>query len=326
MSEPTAWGAGLAWTTRDGRTLDWWCPDPRLGGPPPEKDPWPGEAELAALRQLDSERQMERQVRRVTAVLDEPPTSPADAYLRLQLLSHRLVKPNELNLDGIFGLLENVAWTSVGPCAADTFERTRPLLELVGRGPVRVYGVDKLPAMTDYVIPSGVRIADSSRVRLGAYLAPGTTVMQEGFINFNAGTLGESMIEGRVSQGVVIGAGADVGGGASIMGTLSGGGSVRISVGPRSLIGANAGIGISLGADCVVEAGLYITAGTKVAVTGPPSAVPSAAGPQTRLVKAIELSGLDGLLFRRNSVTGTVEAIYRPDGIGTELNSELHAN
>jgi 2,3,4,5-tetrahydropyridine-2-carboxylate N-succinyltransferase len=272
--------------------------------------------------------------------LDRPPETAQDAYLRLHLLSHRLVKPNELNLEGIFGVLPNVVWTNAGPCQVEDFERTRWRIEAAGRGPVRVYGVDKFPALTDYVVPSGVRIADSSRVRLGAYLAPGTTVMHEGFVNFNAGTLGASMIEGRVSQGVIVGTEADVGGGASIMGTLSGGGKTRITVGPRSLIGANAGIGISLGADCVVEAGLYLTAGTKLAViedtvadaarpTSPSASpgLPSAVGSRVdRVAKAAELSGQDGWLFRRDSLTGTVQAIRRQPGLGAKLNVELHAN
>jgi 2,3,4,5-tetrahydropyridine-2-carboxylate N-succinyltransferase len=251
-----------------------------------------------------------------TIDLDVAPADTADAYLRLHLLSHRLVRPGELNLDGIFGVLPNVVWTSAGPCQVDGFEEVRARLEDAGRGPVRVHGVDKFPAMTDYVVPAGVRIADASRVRLGAYLAAGTTVMHEGFVNFNAGTLGASMIEGRVSQGVVVGDGSDVGGGASIMGTLSGGGKERVRIGARSLLGANSGVGISIGDDCVVEAGLYVTAGTKVVFAG-------------TTVKALELSGRPGLLFRRNSLTGAVEAVARAVGAagpGVELNAELHAN
>jgi 2,3,4,5-tetrahydropyridine-2-carboxylate N-succinyltransferase len=241
----------------------------------------------------------------------DPPVDAADVYLRLHLLSHRLVRPNDVDLTDVFGLLSNVVWTNYGPCPVDGFEQTR--LRLRRHGPVAVYGVDKFPRMTDYVIPAGVRIADADRVRLGAHLAPGTTVMHEGFVNFNAGTLGASMVEGRISAGVVVGDGSDIGGGASIMGTLSGGGKEIISVGKGCLVGANAGIGISLGNDCVVEAGCYITAGTKVSL------------PDNRIVKARELSGRDGLLFRRNSVTGAVEALARSGDWGG-LNLALHAN
>jgi 2,3,4,5-tetrahydropyridine-2-carboxylate N-succinyltransferase len=243
--------------------------------------------------------------------LDAAPESVPDAYLRLHLLSHRLVAPHGLNLDGIFGVLPNVVWTNAGPCAVEDFESTR--MAMRRKGPVQVLGVDKYPRMTDYVVPSGVRIADADRVRLGAHLAAGTTVMHEGFVNFNAGTLGASMVEGRISSGVVVGEGSDVGGGASIMGTLSGGGKERISVGRRCLIGANAGIGISLGDDCVVEAGVYITAGSKLTL------------PDGSIVKAASLSGQDGLQFWRNSVTGALEARPRA-GTGIALNAELHAN
>ncbi|HKT01450.1 MAG TPA: DapH/DapD/GlmU-related protein, partial [Rugosimonospora sp.] len=248
----------------------------------------------------------------VIASLEDPPADPADAYLRLHLLSHRLVAPHRTNLDGIFGLLANVAWTSAGPCPPDRVDELQAAVRAAG-GRLAVYGVDKFPRMADYVVPAGVRIADTDRVRLGAHLAAGTTVMHEGFVNFNAGTLGTSMIEGRVSAGVVIGDGSDVGGGSSIMGTLSGGGKETIRVGERCLIGANAGIGISLGDDCVVEAGCYVTAGSKVTLPG------------GRLVKASELSGVDGLLFWRNSVTGALEARPR-DGRGVALNAALHVN
>lgn len=247
----------------------------------------------------------------VSIDLDAPPANVADAYLRLHLLSSRLCQPRTLNVDGLFGVLPNVVWTSAGPCAVADFESTRATLR--ARGHVTVFGVDKFPRMVDYVIPSGVRIADADRVRLGAHLAEGTTVMHEGFVNFNAGTLGASMVEGRISAGVIVGDGSDVGGGASIMGTLSGGGTEQISIGERCLLGANAGVGISLGDDCVVEAGLYVTAGTKVALQ------------DGRTVKAFELSGVSGLLLRRNSVTGAIEALSR-DGGGVELNAELHAN
>jgi 2,3,4,5-tetrahydropyridine-2-carboxylate N-succinyltransferase len=248
--------------------------------------------------------------------LDATPADTSDLYLRLHLLSHRLVAPNQVNLDGIFQTLTNVVWTSAGPCAVEGFEQVRAALAAAGRGPVTVCAIDKLPRMVDYVIPAGVRIADASRVRLGAHLAPGTTVMHEGFVNFNAGTLGASMVEGRVSQGVVVEAGADIGGGASIMGTLSGGGTERVRIGRRSLVGANAGIGISLGADCVVEAGTYVTAGAKVALVG--------WGERSgQVVKARELSGHDAVLFRRNSLTGALEAVRRA-GTGVQLNPVLH--
>lgn len=231
-------------------------------------------------------------------------------WLRLHLLSHRLVEPNNVNLDGAFGLLQNVVWTNFGPCAVADFERTR--LRLRHRGPLTVFGVDKFPRMLDYVVPTGVRVADGGRVRLGAHLASGTTVMHEGFVNFNAGTLGASMVEGRISASVVVGDGSDVGGGASIMGTLSGGGKEKIVIGERVLLGANSGVGISIGDDSVVEAGLYVTAGTRVQLGD-------------KVVKAVELSGVSNLLFRRNSITGAVEALPRA-GQHVELNSVLHAN
>ncbi len=248
---------------------------------------------------------------RITS-LDDPPADAADAYLRLHLLSHRLIAPHGANLDGVFGLLSNVVWTSAGPCPVDDFEATR--LRLRAQGPVQVFGVDKFPRMTDYVVPTGVRIADADRVRLGAHLAVGTTVMHEGFVNFNAGTLGASMVEGRISAGVVVADGSDVGGGASIMGTLSGGGKEVIRVGQGCLIGANAGLGISLGDDCVIEAGCYVTAGTKLRL------------PDGTVVKARELSGRDGVLFRRNSLTGAVEALPRGGRQWGGLNAQLHAN
>ena len=248
----------------------------------------------------------------VTADLDLPPADTADAYLRLHLLSHRLVRPNSMNLEGIFKVLPNVCWTSLGPVAVSDIGavRERALVQGVH---LEVRSVDKFPPMLDYVVPSGVRVADASRVRLGAHLAEGTTVMHEGFVNFNAGTLGPAMVEGRISQGVVVGAGTDVGGGASIMGTLSGGGSQVISVGERCLLGANSGLGISLGDDCVVEAGLYLTAGTVVTL------------PDGRRAKARDLSSRPGLLFRRNSVSGSVEAIMR-QGTWGSLSGDLHAH
>ncbi|HVN13844.1 MAG TPA: 2,3,4,5-tetrahydropyridine-2,6-dicarboxylate N-succinyltransferase [Kineosporiaceae bacterium] len=310
----TAWGYGLATITDAGTTLDTWYPSPALGpapGPSPQLVP----AELAALEDADPQRGVRQVVVRTEIDLDAPPADVPDAYLRLHLLSHRLVRPHGVDLAGLFGVLVNVVWTNYGPCAVDDFERTRLRL-LTGpraNGRVDVFGVDKFPRMTDYVLPAGVRIADADRVRLGAHLAPGTTVMHEGFVNFNAGTLGTSMIEGRISSGVVVGDGSDVGGGASVMGTLSGGGTHVVSIGRRCLIGANAGIGISLGDDCVVEAGCYVTAGTKVRLL-----------PGDAFVKAAELSGACGLLFWRNSMTGVVEA--RPLGRRVELNEALHAN
>ena len=239
-------------------------------------------------------------------------------YLRLHLLSHRLVRPHGQNLDGVFGHLPNVAWTNAGPVLPDDAARLRPQLQRAG---IQVQGLDKFPRLTDYVQPRGVRIADASRVRLGAHLAPGTTVMHEGFVNFNAGTLGASMVEGRISQGVVVGDGSDIGGGASIMGTLSGGGAHRVAIGSRTLLGANSGIGISIGDDSVVEAGLYVTAGTKVVVLD--STLDADARPRT--VKAAQLSGVAGLLFRRNSQTGAIEALPRSGRWGG-LNAVLHAN
>jgi 2,3,4,5-tetrahydropyridine-2-carboxylate N-succinyltransferase len=244
--------------------------------------------------------------------LDEPPVDAHDIYLRLHLLSHRLVQPHGVSLEGIFGLLNNVVWTSLGPCDPEGFEETRTRLRARGI-PVEVRGIDKFPPMADYVVPSGVRIADASRVRLGAHLAEGTTVMHEGFVNYNAGTLGNAMVEGRISAGVIVDADTDIGGGASIMGTLSGGGKEVVRLGRRCLLGANAGVGISLGDDCTVEAGLYVTAGTRVSL------------PDGTVVKARELSGRDGLLFRRNSVSGAVEALPT-SGSWTGLNTDLHAN
>ena len=291
--------------------LDVWFPSPNLG---PKVDD-----DTGSLAELSGDDEV-RGVRRVVvacevADLHQPPVDAYDAWLRLHLLSHRIVRPHEIDMSGIFGLLTNVVWTSEGPCAVPGFERTRARLRAAGRS-VAVYGVDKFPRMADYVVPTGVRIADADRVRLGAHLAEGTTVMHEGFVNYNAGTLGASMVEGRISAGVVVGDGSDIGGGASIMGTLSGGGSEVISIGERCLLGANAGIGISLGDDCVVEAGCYVTAGTKVLLHGD--------GDQST-VKAAELSGSSGVLFRRNSTTGAVEALPRK-GQGIALNTALHAN
>nr|WP_246084276.1 2,3,4,5-tetrahydropyridine-2,6-dicarboxylate N-succinyltransferase [Nocardioides plantarum] len=305
-------GHGLVTLDADGVVLDAWFPEPLLAadaGPVPEG--------LDALAVPDDVRRVTREVRRVEiADLAAPPASTEDAWLRLHLLSHRLVRPHGLSLEGVFGLLTNVVWTSAGPCAVAGFELTRARLRASGAH-VTVFGVDKFPRMVDYVVPSGVRIGDADRVRLGAHLAEGTTVMHEGFVNFNAGTLGASMVEGRISGGVVVGDGSDVGGGASIMGTLSGGGTQVISIGERCLLGANAGIGISLGDDCVVEAGCYVTAGTKVTIRDRDD--------KPAVVKALELSGLDNVLFRRNSVSGTIEAVPWK-GTGIALNEALHAN
>ena len=309
-TERSAWGYGLASVTESGTVLDTWFPSPALGQAEQE-NPYGAPVDLVAAAKEDPRRGIRAQVVHVVIDLDTPPEDASDAYLRLHLLSHRLVQPNTINLDGIFGVLNNVVWTNYGPCEVEGFERTR--LRLRESGPVQVFGVDKFPRMTDYVVPSGVRIADADRVRLGAHLAAGTTVMHEGFCNFNAGTLGTSMVEGRIVQGVVVGDGSDIGAGASIMGTLSGGGTARVSIGERCLLGANAGIGIALGDDCVVEAGLYVTAGTKVTLE------------DGRVVKAKELSGASGLLYLRNSVNGRVEARSRT-GQGIELNSALHAN
>jgi 2,3,4,5-tetrahydropyridine-2-carboxylate N-succinyltransferase len=304
-----AWGYCLTTYAADETVLDAWFPSPVLGERPADAAP---AAELKALEGSDALRRVEKRVELVEVDLDAAPATTQDVWLRLHLLSHRLVRPHGQSLDGVFGLLTNVVWTSEGPCAVEGFELTRARLKAAGR-PVAVYGVDKFPRMTDYVLPTGVRIADADRVRLGAHLAEGTTVMHEGFVNFNAGTLGASMVEGRISGGVVVGNGSDVGGGASIMGTLSGGGKQVISVGERCLLGANSGLGISLGDDCVVEAGLYVTAGTKVTM------------PDGSTRKALDLSGASNVLFRRNSATGVVEAVGW-HGEGIVLNEALHAN
>lgn len=303
----TAWGAGIATVTDDGTVLDTWFPQLGLGKPSRSFE-W----ELAGWHALADPRGLAGELVDMVIDTDAPPASTADVYLRLHLLSHRLVKPREVNLDGLFPLLPNNAWTNLGPVPPDQVDALRARLVYTGQR-LQVYGLDKFPRMTDYVTPSGIRIADADRVRLGAHLAPGTTVMHEGFCNFNAGTLGASMVEGRISQGVVVGDGSDIGGGASIMGTLSGGGSEQITIGERCLLGAQAGIGISLGDECVVEAGLYVTAGTLVKM------------PDGEVVKARLLSGAAGLLYRRNSQTGAVEAIPRSVK-WTGLNAALHAN
>jgi 2,3,4,5-tetrahydropyridine-2,6-dicarboxylate N-succinyltransferase len=299
-------GLGLA-TTADGQVLDVWYPNPALGLQPPDVPGLDGATDSDELRGVHV-----HALETVIADLTAPPADTADAYLRLHLLSHRLVQPRTINLDGIFAILPIVAWSNIGAIPIERVNEFR--LRARSRSQhITIFGVDRFPRMIDYVVPSGVRIADADRVRLGAYLAPGTTVMHEGFVNFNAGTLGSSMVEGRISAGVVVGDGSDIGGGASIMGTLSGGGTEVISIGSGCLIGANAGIGISLGDNCVVEAGLYVTAGSKVTL------------PDAEVVKAGVLSGADNLLYRRNSVSGAIEVTPR-SGTWGGLNAALHHN
>ncbi|CAB4779534.1 unannotated protein [freshwater metagenome] len=305
---PSGLASGHGIATLSGSTvLDVWFPNPSLGALTGQPD-----KSLTSLVGSDEVRKVKRELVAIEIILATAPQSAVDAYLRLHLLSHRLVKPHGAVMDGIFGLLTNVVWTSAGPCAVEGFEEVRAGLQMKF-GHVTVFSVDKFPRMVDYIIPSGVRIADADRVRLGAHLAPGTTVMHEGFVNFNAGTLGTSMVEGRISAGVVVGDGSDVGGGASIMGTLSGGGKEVISVGEKCLLGANSGLGISLGNNCVIEAGTYITAAAKVRL------------PDGEIVKAGALSGANDLLFRRNSLDGSLEVVTRT-GTWGGLNSILHAN
>ena len=305
-----AWGHGLATIAADGTVLDVWYPDPQLGEAPKSDALWVVPKELDAHVGEDARRNVSTQVIRTEIELELPVSGTADAYLRLHLLSHLLVKPNTINLDGLIPALPIVAFSNIGPIALADLDRLRPQLQRAG---VIVHSIDKFPRLVDYVTPQKVRIADANRVRLGAHLAPGTTIMHEGFVNFNAGTLGTAMVEGRISQGVIVGDGSDIGGGASIMGTLSGGGKQRVAIGSRALLGANAGVGISIGDDSVVEAGLYITAGTKVAVVD---------DGEPRSVKAADLSGVPNLLFRRNSVTGRVEVLPR-SGVGITLNQQL---
>ncbi len=302
----SAWGVGLATIAADGTTLDTFFRHLGLGAAVPANTPTETQSTT------DENRGVAIMPTTLVIDTDATPTSATDVYLRLHLLSHRICLPRTINLDGAFGLLANVAWTSIGPVALNTLDDVRYNLLRQGQHLV-VHGVDKFPRMTDYVVPSGVRIADASRVRLGAHLASGTTVMHEGFCNFNAGTLGASMVEGRISAGVIVGDGSDVGGGASIMGTLSGGGKEMVTVGEKCLLGANSGLGISLGNECIIEAGLYVTAGTQVKL------------PDGTVVKARELSGANGLLFRRNSQTGAVEATQRTGNWGG-LNAALHKN
>jgi 2,3,4,5-tetrahydropyridine-2-carboxylate N-succinyltransferase len=307
MSQRIASSHGLATVSLSGPVLDTWFPEPVLGNLSTPVLPF-----LSALAGVDEIRGVKREVVSLEIDLDKAPDSVSDAYLRLHLLSHRVIKPHEANVEGIFGVLNNVVWTSVGPCPVENFEITRANLKQK-YGAITVLSVDKFPRMVDYVIPSGVRIADADRVRLGAHLASGTTVMHEGFVNFNAGTLGTSMVEGRISAGVVVGDGTDVGGGASIMGTLSGGGKEIISIGEKCLLGANSGLGISLGNNCVIESGTYVTAAAKIRL------------PDGEIVKASSLSGASNLLFRRNSLDGCLEVIMRTGSWGG-LNSVLHSN
>jgi 2,3,4,5-tetrahydropyridine-2-carboxylate N-succinyltransferase len=303
----SAFGFGIASTTNSGEVLDVWFDSLGIGKLAENNGP-----DLSQFIGIDPIREVTKTQVSIEIDLDTPPKDVADAFLRLQLLSHRIVKPHGQSLDGIFGILNNVVWTSAGPCSVSTFSSVGPKLR--GKyGTLTVFAVDKFPRMVDYVVPEGVRIADADRVRLGAYLASGTTVMHEGFVNFNAGTLGKSMVEGRISAGVVVGDGSDIGGGASIMGTLSGGGKQVISIGERCLLGANAGLGISLGNDCVIESGTYVTAGSKITL------------PDGSVVKASELSGANNLLFRRNSKSGALEALPKT-GTWGGLNSVLHAN
>jgi len=303
--EDAASGRGLATYDGSGRVLEAWFPAPTLGSVADEV-PEPLHPAVDEIRGVKVE-----PIDVAIKSLADAPADAAEVYLRLQLLSHRLIRPHEANLDGIFGLLANVAWTSRGPVAADDVDRVRARARAAGER-LEVYGVDKFPRMTDYVVPSGVRIADADRVRLGAHLSPGTTVMHEGFVNYNAGTLGTSMVEGRISAGVVVGDGTDIGGGASIMGTLSGGGSVVVSLGERCLLGANSGIGIPLGDDCVVAAGCYVTAGSKVKL------------PDGDVVAARQLAGISSMQFWTNTVTGALEAKPRSGSWGG-LNAALHA-
>ncbi len=312
-SHSPAWGAGLATLTSDDQMLDVWYPLGSLGLGSTGGAGIAADAGLVAMVGPRALAGMRTEVVQVyIESLADPPKDVADAYLRLHLLSHRLIRPHQANLEGTFALLPTVAWTSAGPCLPNQVGELR-LVERSASRVLTVFGVDKFPRMTDYVVPDGVRIADADRVRLGAHLGVGTVVMHEGFVNFNAGTLGASMVEGRITAGVVVGEGSDIGGGASIMGTLSGGGTEVISIGERCLLGANAGVGISLGDDCVVEAGCYITAGSKITL------------PDGRVVKARELSGSDNLLFWRNSVTGALEVKER-SGAGITLNPALHAH
>ncbi len=307
-----AWGIGLATVTDAGRTLDVWYPEPRLGEMPNGGD---GELRerLAQIERRDEARGVHSSVVRCVSDLRDHPSSTADAYLRLHLLSHRLVQPGTVNLDGLRSRLPNVAWTSAGPCAVEDFEETRYRLRAKYGHPITLTGVDKFPAMVNYVVPAGVRIASAARVRLGAHLAEGTVVMTAGFVNYNAGTLGRAMIEGRVAQGVVVGEDSHIGGGASTMGRVAGAARERVRIGKRCVLGSNAGLGIPLGDDCVVEAGLYVTANTKLSLMPGGGVLPGTQGSfiDPQMIPASRLAGASNVLFRRNSVTGRVEALSR---------------
>jgi len=303
---------GLATIAQDGTILDTYYPKPQLGPAPTSDVVYMMDREFDSLIGKDPRRNVEVKAVRTEIDLETPVSSTPDAYLRLHLLSKLLVKPNSINLENLMAHLPIAVFSSIGVLSVSDYENLLPTLQRQG---VTVHSIDKFPRLVDYVVPMGVRIADANRVRLGAYLSSGTTIMHEGFVNFNAGTLGTAMVEGRIAQGVVVGNGSDIGGGASIMGTLSGGGRERVSIGERALLGANAGIGISIGDDSVVEAGLYVTAGTKVTIID---------GEAERIVKALELSGLPNLLFRRNSLNGRVEVQNR-QGVGIVLNPALHA-
>ena len=312
MDSRLAWGIGLATITESGKTLDVWYPEPHLGEPPAGWDP-ELLTQLSAMERSDEARGTHTSVVRCTADLDDQPSSTADAYLRLHLLSYRLAQPNTINLDGLRSRLPTVAWTTAGPCSPKDFERTRFRLRYKLGHPVTVTSVDKLPPLLNYVMPTGVRIASGARVRLGAHLAPGTTVARAAIINFNAGTLGRSLIEGRIAQGVVVGADSDIGGGASTMGSVAGSAGMKVSIGERCLLGANSGLAIPLGNDCVVEAGLYLTAGSQVSMMVGGGVVPGAQGTfiDPVVLPALDLAGASNILFRRNSVNGRVEAVAR---------------
>ncbi len=336
MPDHFSFAIGLASESPSGTMLDCFFPCPVID-PEPALSELVGQSFSSGVSQIDTARarafgealpagalrentlalcEADRPLTAVSLAEDLPISSTAEAYLKLHLLSHRLALPNTLNLESIFTHLPNVAWTSEGPVAIETLPARILAARQAGRH-LEVQGVDKFPRMTNYVVPSGVRIADASRIRLGAYLGEGTTVMHEGYVNFNAGALGPNMIEGRVSQGVIIGANSDLGGSASTMGTLSGGGEIVISIGENCLIGANAGSGIPLGDRCTIEAGLYITAGTRVMVI-------DEHGDEVRKVKARELAGASDLLFIRNSELGRIEC--RTNRRAIELNAKLHAH
>lgn len=313
MDARTAWGLGLATVTDDGQTLDVWYPEPILG-PKPEDGQKDILEALSRIEGPDETRNVHRTLVQTTVDLDTAPQSTADAYLRLHLLSHRLVTPNSINLDSLHSRMPNVVWTTEGPAAPDDFEETRRRLRIDRGYPIHVLSVDRFPPMVNYVVPSDVRIAEATKVRLGAYLAPGTTVTASGFVDYNAGTLGAAMIEGRLSRGVTVGDGSDIGGGASTFGVGTGTQS-SVSLGERCLMGANSGLGIPLGDDCIVEAGLYVTPGTKVTVLPNAGVAPGADGhfADPQIVAAKKLAGVSNVTFRRNSQSGRVEVLPRSD-------------